>query len=78
MHYTALKSISPNRDSNDHGYKNLDSKLISDLLMIHIDYLFNYHVYKVYKHDGVIIYYHKSTYKYSLYPTHMTWYTSVY
>ena len=27
MHYTALKSISPNRDSNDHGYKNLDSKL---------------------------------------------------
>ena len=72
MQYTALKSISPNRDSNDHGYKNLDSKLISDLLMIHIDYLFNYHVYKVYKYDGVIIYYHKSTYKYSLYPPHPT------
>ena len=29
--------------------------------MIHIDYLFNDHVYKVYKYDGVIIYYHKST-----------------
>ena len=28
--------------------------------MIHIDYLFNDHVYKVYKYDGVIIYYHKS------------------
>ena len=36
--------------------------------MIHIDYLFNDHMYKVYKYDGVIIDYHKSTYKYSLYP----------
>ena len=45
--------------------------------MIHIDYLSNDHMFKVY--DGVIIYYHKSTYCINIRytpPTHMTWYTS--